>query len=207
MSGRGLTPGRMAAMLARPNMDTRFHLKLAVVDRVVVDPVEGIFADITLIPDEQPETAFVGSAYAGGGFGFYFPLSEGDTVLVGIPDGDCDTGPVIISRMWDAGDPPFAEMKGPATDEEGQFDPSPDVILRAKPGVNTRIIVSAGANVSITVEGAGNINLHVDGGSVNLGMSEHTAMQGVVQGEAIDTFTGTRQYALGNASTKVFAKK
>ncbi len=207
MSGRGLTGGRMAELLRRPNMDTRFHLKLAVVERVVVDPQEGIFADVTLIPNEEPETVFVGAPYAGGGFGFYFPLEEGDTVLIGIPDGNCDMGPILISRMWDAGDRPFAEMKGAPSDEPEQFEPSPDVILRAKPGANTRIIVSAGANVSITVEGAGSVNLQVDGGSVHLGMSEHTALQGVVQGEAYDPFTGQTQTALGNASSKVFARK
>ena len=78
----------MAELLRRPNMDTRFHLKLAVVERVVVDPQEGIFADVTLTPNEEPETVFVGAPYAGGGFGFYFPLEEGDTVLIGIPDGN-----------------------------------------------------------------------------------------------------------------------
>lgn len=208
MSGSGRLPGRLSQLLRGPNMDTRYHLKLAVVDQVVLDPNEGLFADVTLLPGEEPETAFVGVPYAGGGFGFYFPLMEDDTVLLAIPDGDCGQGPVVIARMWDAADKPFSEMKGtPLEGEEGQFNPSEDVILRARPGKNTRIIVSEGANVTITVEGAGNVNLVVNGGSVNLGMDEHTALQGVVQGEAIDSFTGSTQTALGNASSKVFARK
>lgn len=197
----------MSELLRRPGMDTRYNLKLAVVDRIVVDPAHGVFVDVTLFPNEEPETCLMGVPYAGAGFGFYFPLQEEDTVLIGVPDGDCGQGPVIISRMWDAGDPPFSEIKGEPDEEPGQFAPSQDVILRARAGCNTRIIVSAGANVTITVEGAGDVNLNVNGGNVHLGMDEHTAFQGVVQGQAYDTFTGATQAALGNTSTKVWARK
>lgn len=42
---------------------------------------------------------------------------------------------------------------------------------------------------------------------VDLGESDLLATAGVVQGEAVDPFTGLTHFALGNASTRVFAKK
>jgi len=205
---RGLLASRISQLVARPGIDTRYHLKLAIVDDIVVDPNEGIFADISLLPNEEPETAFMGVPYAGGGYGLYMPLQVDDTVLIAIPDGDCSQGPIIIARMWDAGDKPFPEMQGAAIPGlENQYEPAQLVVLRAKPGTDTVIIVSAGANITLKVEGAGNVNLNVAGGTVNLGMSEHTALQGVVQGEAFDSFTGATQTALGNTSSKVFARK
>lgn len=208
MAKKQISAGRLAALASRPGIDPRYNLKLAVVDAVRVDPQEGVFADISFLPLEEPETAMMGVPYAGNGFGFYFPVYEDDIVLVAIPDGDPNSGPIIVSRMWSAADRPFSEMQGTAdTDAPGQYMPSDDVVLRAKPGANTKIIVSAGANVTITVEGAGNVNLKVNAGSVNLGSDSHTALEGVVQGQAIDPFTGSTQTALGNASTKVFAKK
>lgn len=214
---RHVDTGRLRHLISGPGVDTRFHIMEAVIDKVTVDPSEGVFCDISLLPFEQPETAFLGVPYAGDGFGFYFPVEVDDVVLVAIPDGDPGAGPVVISRMWSAADKPPAELKGTAdSDNPGQFHPSKDVILRCKPGSNTKIIVSAGANVNITVEGAGNVNLGVESGDVNLkvgsgsvhlGRDTHTALDGVVHGSGIDPFTGLTYTAIGNASSKVFARK
>lgn len=208
MGRRNIDTGRLSHLVARPGIDTRYHLTLAVINEVRVDPQEGVFADLSFLPSEEPETGMMGVPYAGNGFGFYFPLYEDDIVLVALPDGDPNAGPVIISRMWSSADRPMTEIQGAAdTQNQGQYHPSDDVVLRAKAGANTRIIVSEGANVTITVEGAGNVNLKVNTGSVNLGSDTHTALEGVVQGQAIDPFTGMTQTALGNTSTKVWAKK
>lgn len=206
---RRLDARRLAGLVRGPGMDTRYHIALAVVDAVVVDPREGVFVDIAFMPGEESETALMGVPYAGNGFGFYFPVKQDDVVLVAIPDGDVNAGPVIISKMWCRADPPPAEVASetPVDGAEGMKQPSPDIILRAEAGANTRIIVSAGANITLTVEGAGNVNLVVADGSVNLAMDSNTPNQGVVNGQAIDSFTGATQLALGNASTKVFAKK
>ncbi len=205
---RKLDSARLAALVARPGIDTRIHLSLAVVDHVVVDPEHGVFADITFLPGEESETAIVGSAYAGASHGLHLPLQEEDVVLVAVPDGDMDAGPVIICRMWSENDKPFAEMKGAASSQgEGVNEQAQNVVLRARAGANTTIIVSEGATISLKVEGAGNINLVVDGGTVNLGKESHEALDGVVHGSGFDTFTGTTYTALGNASAKVFARK
>jgi len=206
---RRIDVSRLSNLTARPGMDTRYNLVLAVIDKVVVDPNEGVFADISFFPREEAETALLGVPYAGNGFGFYFPLYQDDVVLVGVPDGDVSAGPVIISRMWSAADKPNQEVRTstPVSGAPGMYEPSDDVVLRARAGAHTKIIVSDGANVTITVEGAGSINLKIDGGSVNLGSESLVATDGVVQGRAIDAFTGLTQFALGNASGKVFAKK
>lgn len=206
--GRKADPARLAALVSRPGIDPRIHLSLAVVDKIRVDPEHGVFADITLLPGEEPETALVGSSYAGSNFGQHFPLQEEDVVLVAVPDGDLDAGPVIISRMWSENDKPFAEMKGEeSSDDRGVYEQAQKVVLRAKAGTDTTIIVSDGATISLKVEGSGNINLVVDGGTVTLGKETHEALDGVVHGSGIDTFTGTTYTALGNASAKVFARK
>ena len=176
-------------------------------DVVVCD--DGILADITLLPGGETETAYVAAPYAGNGFGMYFPIEVEDLVVVVIPDGDAGNGPVILGRYWRGADKPPTDIRGAASNEPVGVvhEPSPDVVLRAKPGANTQVIVSAGANVTIKVEGAGTINLKVDGGTVNLGSDSHTTLEGVVNGQAIDPFTGQTHTALGNASSKVFAKK
>ena len=204
---RQMDAGRLASLVSRPGIDPRYHIVYAIVDAVRVDPQEGVFVDVSFLPQEEPENALLGVPYAGNSFGFYFPLEVDDTVLVAIPDGDSEAGPVVIGRIWNKADPPPEELKGPAAPEEGQFMPSPDVILRAKPGANTRIFVSAGANVTITVEGGGNVNLVVNDGSVNLGSATHGATDGVVHGSGIDPFTGQTYTALQNTSQKVFARK
>jgi len=65
----------------------------------------------------------------------------------------------------------------------------------------------------ITLESGGAMKLQarmpvrINGPFIFLGGSSLTPLDGVVTGRAIDTFTGTPQFALGNASKKVWAKK
>ncbi len=168
---RRIDPSRLAGLVSRPGIDPRVHLTFGIVDRVVVDPEQGVFVDVTLLPHEDNETAVLGVPYAGGGFGMYTPVQEDDTVLLAIPEGDCDYGPVIIARMWSSGDKPFSEMQGtPLTGQEaGQYEAAEKVILRCKPGTPYEIYVSEGANITIKVEGSGNANVIVDTGKVYLG--------------------------------------
>ena len=168
---RRIDASRLAGLVSRPGIDPRVHLTFGIVDRVVVDPQQGVFVDVTLLPHEDSETAVLGVPYAGNGFGMYTPVQEDDTILLAIPEGDCDYGPVIIARMWSSGDKPFAEMQGtPLTGEEaGQYDPAEKVILRCKAGTPYEIYVSEGANITIKVEGSGNANVVVDTGKVYLG--------------------------------------
>jgi uncharacterized protein involved in type VI secretion and phage assembly len=204
---RSIDVGRLSDLVARPGIDPRYHVLLAVVDRVVVDPDHGIFCDITLLPNEESETALMGLPYAGNNYGFYFPLQEEDLVVVAIPNGDTGNGPVIISRVFTAADVPFSETRGSPAAESGQYEPAQEVVLRARPGTPTKIIVSEGANITLTVEGSGNVNLVVNSGNVHLGKNSHLPTDGVVHGSGFDTFTGATYTALQNTSSKVWAKK
>jgi hypothetical protein len=64
----------------------------------------------------------------------------------------------------------------------------------------------------ITLESGGAMNLsarlpvRINGSYVFLGGTSLTPLDGVVTGRATDTFTGSRQFALGNASRTVWAK-
>lgn len=199
--GRTINARSMAALTRGPGMDTRYHLVLAVVDLVVVDPEEGVFLDITIFPMEEPETAIMGVPYAGNGFGFYFPLYEEDVVLVAIPDGDTNSGPIVIARMWCKADPPPTEVKTttPVSQAAGMYTPSDDVVLRVKSAGKFKTFTAGGGTTEITIEGAGKFILQTESGDVEfLSSSGNIKMLGGTQ-----AFVKGNEYAtkLGNYLT------
>jgi len=195
---RHVDTGRLRSLISGPGIDTRYHIVEAVVDKVTVDPSEGVFCDISILPFEQPETAFLGVPYAGDGFGFYFPVEVDDIVLVAIPDGDPGAGPVIVSRMWSAADKPFTELQGTADpDNPGQYNPSSDVVLKTKSGANYKTIVSGGGDASIAVSGGGDVEISAAGTSV---VKLQDGSQSFVRGENFDAaadayVTAVRSYS------------
>jgi len=60
--------------------------------------------------------------------------------------------------------------------------------------------------VYVTGRASGNVVVDVDAGQVQLGKAT-TPPEGVLNGQAIDPFTGSTHFVLGNASTKVLAQK
>lgn len=188
MTRRSVDPSRLASLVSRPGIDPRVHLTLGVVDRVLVDPEHGVFADITYLLHEDNDTATVGTAYAGDRFGQHVPLQVEDTVLIAIPEGDTDAGPVIISRMWSAADKPFTEQQGTALtgEEAGLYEQAEKVILRCKPSTPYEIYVSEGANITIKVEGSGNANVVVDSGKVFL--SDVSGTEPAAKGQTLKTY-------------------
>lgn len=208
---RHVDQGRLRALVSGPGVDTRYNLVLAVVDSVTVDPAEGVFCDISFLPHEQPETAFLGVPYAGDGFGFYFPVEVDDIVLVGVPNGDPGLGPVIISRMWSAADKPFSELQGTAdADNPGQYDPSSDVVLKTKAGVNCKTIVSGGGDASTAVSGGGDATIAVTGGGdveiTAAGTSQvklQDGSQSFVRGDEFDTQLDTFVTAVQALTTAI----
>lgn len=220
----GVDSSDMARMTARPGMDTRVWLTLAVITELSFDAEHGIFADVQFQPGGDPETALLGGPYAGGEFGMYCPVAVGDTVLVALPMGDPGNGPVIIARMWSAADKPSADFGA------GEV-PSENVVLRAAPSKKLLIRTSAGGgDIDLTIEGDGNFNLTLEGngnvaidargtgnvvidargtGKVFLGGGATLTplLDGVVTAQGIDPFTGLTYGALGNATAKVLAKK
>lgn len=209
-----LDMGRLRQLTSGPGTDTRYMLVLAVVDKVVVDPREGIFCDISFLPMEEPETAQLGVPYAGNGFGFYFPVEEDDIVLVAIPDGDPGAGPVIISRIWNAADKPIAESAGAADPDigPGQYRPSGDVILKTKSGASFKTLISGGGNAETAVTGGGKIGLSTSGGGhveINAAggavVKLQDASQAFVRGDDFDTHIDTyvdavKTYTVGVAA-------
>lgn len=141
---RGIDAGRLSRAVARPGIDPRVWLELGVVRELGFDAAEGVFADVMMQPNGNVETCYVGGAYAGSvggavGFGDWCPVEVGDTVLVGIPGGDTNRGPVIIARWWNSGDPPPAQVG------EGD-EPSRDRWAIVKPGRRFELLATvAGA--------------------------------------------------------------
>lgn len=131
---------RLSAAVSRPGIDPRIWHCLAFVEKVTVDPDEGIFADVILMPTEDRETCRIATVYSGPGFGFYFPIEEGDEVMVWAPNGDPDEGLVCMPHLWSKSDPP-----------------PPDVTNSTK--VDVLLHVKSGQNLSIKVEGGGKIKL------------------------------------------------
>lgn len=134
-------------------------ITLASVVQLGFDSVHGIFADVKFMPTGELETALVGTSYAGNGFGDWAPLHVDDIVLVAVPNGDPNTGPVIIARMWSGADHPSADFKA-AQQDNGSDVPTNDRVIRVEPGQKLRLITSGDTGeIDITVEGNTNVNL------------------------------------------------
>lgn len=241
---------RLGSAVSYPGIDPRVWFSYAIVKELGYDADEGVFADVMLVPDGEPETVLLGHPYAGGDFGFWFPVNEGDTVLVAMPRGDQAGGPVIVSRVWNAGDPPPSDIQDSGNSEEPTKDvvlkvqssqrlvlrtSAGDTVLDVSEGGNVSISVAGGGDVSIDVSGGGGVKTKVTGGDVATEVSGGNAsievtggdavvaasggfvklgddtvippLQGVVNGQGIDPFTGMTYFALGNASNFVAAKK
>lgn len=137
--------GRLGQAVKFPGIDPRLWLTLAVVRELGVDPEHGVFADISLIPSGDKETALVGSAYTGNGYGAWAPLQADDLVLVAIPRGDPAMGPIIICRLWSGSDRPPAELGASNGD-----DPPTNPVVVVGPGQTLKVICRPGATVEVT---------------------------------------------------------
>jgi hypothetical protein len=152
--------------MTRPGIDPRSWCSLAVVQSVVIDEAAGVFCDVLLMPSKRRETARLGAAYAGSGFGFYAPVRVDDEVLVSAPGGDPAQGLVITQRLWSPADVPPAGLE--ATPE--------DVVL----------VVEADKSLRLTVQGGGDVVVTAADGKVKLG--GEAATRGVARLD--DTTTG-----------------
>lgn len=160
---RRFDAGRFAKMAQRPGADPRVWITQATVTKLGFDTNEGLFADVQFMPSGEEETCRVGTDYAGNSFGQWNPLHEGDEVLVAVPMGDSNNGPVIFARMWSAADKPHPDFKA-AAEDNGQAVPTNDVVVRVEPGQRLVVRTSGqGGDVDIRVEGPGNLNLIVEG--------------------------------------------
>jgi hypothetical protein len=163
-------------------MDPRSWCSLAIVQSVVVDEAEGIFCDVLLMPSKRRETARLGAAYAGSGWGLYAPPMVDDEVLVSAPSGDPAQGLVITSRLWSPADVPPADA---ATHPE-------DVLLTVRPDKSLRLIVSGGGKVVLGTadasRGVARLDDTTTGGSLTLTSLPNTPTPGL--NTATLTYTG-----------------
>lgn len=155
----------LGTAVSRPGIDPRSWLKYGRVTEVGHDAREGHFADVRLLPAGQIVTCYIGTPYAGNGFGASYPVKVGDTVMVAIADGDMGTGPMIIGRRWDRSDPPPPEVGS------GE-DPSRNVVIVVEPGQNLHIVVSGGGDVVIEARGGGKVLLAAADGTIPLARSD-----------------------------------
>lgn len=123
--------GRLSAAVSRPGIDPRTWVSLAIVKAIHVDPDEGVFIDVMIMPSRRLATARLGAEYAGNGFGLYMPLEVDDEILVETPDGNPDTGLIVTRRLHSPSDPPPSEVSTYPT----------DVLLVAKAGRTVRILL------------------------------------------------------------------
>lgn len=145
----GLDFNMLSKAMTRPGIDPRSWCSLAIVQSVVIDEAAGVFCDVLLMPSKRRETARLGAAYAGSGFGFYAPVKVDDEVLVSAPGGDPAQGLVITQRLWSPADVPPAGLE--ATPE--------DVVL----------VVEADKSLRLTVQGDGDVVVTAADGKVKLG--------------------------------------
>lgn len=200
--------GRLAQLVRGPGIDTRTWISLAIAlgDSVVEGATGGqsggVFVDVMLMPTGEHYTARVGADYQGDGYGFYFgKIHADDELLVAAPSGDPAQGIVVTTKLSSAAEPPS---------DDAVNNPD-DVSLVVEKDHSLRLTVQGEGQVFIST-GGGNATIDTAGGSVFLGEnatdSENTlSMDGVVNGQGIDPFTGATYFALTNASSKVFAKK
>lgn len=181
--------GGLSRAVARPGIDTRTWTSLAIVTAVTIDPTEGVFADVLLLPSEDTYCARVGAIYAGPGFGLYAPLEVDDEVVVEAPSGDPQGGVVITHRLHSPSDPPPPEIAARST----------DFLLLAKENTTVRIATQGSGDVVIDARGTG---------KVKLGAEELNPLTaGVMTGESISDFSGLPYSASGQQSSVVLAKK
>jgi hypothetical protein len=177
--------GRLAAALQRPGIDSREWLTRARVMELGFDANNGLFADVQFLPGGEIETCLVGTGYAGNGFGAYGSLKVDDVVLVAVPQGDPGEGPIIIARLWNAGDKPppeLAQGDNPANDE---------------PTANPTFRLEDGSTLRVVARNAGLIKLELSGGST----FEVVATEGsnvVVAADTTVEITGSAQVSLSS---------
>lgn len=151
---RRINPTTLSHLVARPGIDTRVWLTLAIVEEVVCDRDEGLFATVTYIPEGTEETARIGTCYTHDQAGVYWPIEEGDTVLVAVPMGDAGYGPIIISRLFSADNRPQDEA---ASTSATVGAASTDASIRLQPGSSLKIRTEDTGQINIKSEGSGKI--------------------------------------------------
>ena len=149
---------KMGNGLSFPGIDPRQWIKYAKVTDVGYDAQYGMFADVQFESTGQNETCLIGSVYANKDCGENPPIEKGQRVLVLVPGGNADNGPVIVCQVWDAYHTPPVEFQDTANNQE----PTKDRVIKVKKGQRYRLLTDDG-DVLVTTSGNGNISIETSG--------------------------------------------
>jgi hypothetical protein len=103
----------------------------------VVDPAEGVFVLVRVMPEDFTVSCRVAVTYSGDGFGMYFPLRVGEQVAIAFPGGETFGNPYIVARI------PSREEKPPT-----EFD-NEVVIVKMKTGESIRVLTGGGGEIRL----------------------------------------------------------
>ncbi len=160
---------------------------------------DGVWVDVLLQPLLIPIPARVQLGVGGSKVSLQVPIEPGDEVLVIMPDGVFANGPVVTAILNSQ------SAKIPLGGDNKPIFQNDRVLLFSE-DVPIDLRTKAGAKVRVEADGSASFEV-ASGKQLILGAPNLTAPEGVVNGQAIDSFTGATQFALGNASTVVRAKK
>lgn len=190
-----LDTGRLAEAVARPGIDPRCWVSLAVIEDIAIDPDEGIFADVYTMPGRERLTARVMSPYIREQAGIFFPLKVGDEVVIGWPSGDSMLGICVLGRVFSPACKPSLEFaKDPAAVNVNipeTLDTTNDVVLVVEEGQSVRIKVSGPNSTNqltfngdeFKIETSGNAKVYLGGDS--------STTQPFALGEELENYMGS----------------
>ena len=168
--GQSIDTRALGQAVSFAGIDPRNWVSLAYVTSLYIDPVEGPFVNVTLLPMNAQFCARVGTAYAGSGFGDWCPIAVDDEVVVIAPDGEPAHGLIVVARLWSPSD-------------------SPPAILSSYP--NDRIIQARDdQNIWLLATGSGQLNALAD--ALSLGA---TSTVNISAGQAQMTLDATTNAA------------
>jgi hypothetical protein len=167
-------------------------------DAILIAP-DGVWVDVLLVPSDMPATARVQLGVGGKKAQINCPIEPGDQVLVLIPEGILSNPLTVIAILNNQ-----SAKLGLDADKKPQF--KNDRLSIFANGIPIEVMTKDGA--ILRLEADGEASFTVPGGKrLQMGTNDLDPTDGVVTGKAIDSFTGSTQFVLGNASGTVFAKK
>ncbi len=183
--------GRLREALSGPGADPRRWVVYATVNGAPEVLSDGVWLDCTIVETGEPLRVRWGLLLLPGGRGGIWlpPPKDGDEIAVQLASGDPLSA--VGTFVFASADVAVPEA---VTSE-------PDAVHIY--GAGSRILLDTSTSILATAGEAATVKAPL----VNLGDEGLSAETGVVQGEAVDPYTGATYAALGNVSTVVRAKR
>ena len=167
-------------------------------DNIYIAPA-GCTVDVVLLPLNIPIPCRYAGIAGGEDTLIFAPIEPGAEVRVSLPSGDLREPPVIESVLHNQ------SQKMPlGDDKKPRWQNDRVLVFHGKKPIELR----QGSGTVVRLETDGSASWEVASGKqLHLGAPDLDPDDGVVTGKAIDTFSGSTQFALKNASAVVRAKK